>query len=79
MKISVGEAKQKLSHLLDLVTVGGEVVITRAGKPIAKLIPVRTESSPARRFLIGSARGEFAIPDDFNDPLPKEIEDLFYE
>ena len=79
MKISVGEARQKLSHLLDLVTVGGEVVITRAGKPIAKLIPVRKESSPARRFVLDSAKGEFTVPDDFNDPLPKEIEDMFYE
>jgi predicted RNase H-like HicB family nuclease len=30
-----------------------------------------------RRF--GSAKGEFTVPDDFNDPLPKEIEDLFYK
>ena len=28
--------------------------------------------------LLGSAKGEFTVPDDFNDPLPKEIEDLFY-
>jgi hypothetical protein len=29
--------------------------------------------------VLGSARGEFTVPDDFNDPLPKEIEDLFYK
>ncbi len=29
--------------------------------------------------VLGSAKGEFTVPDDFNDPLPKEIEDLFYE
>jgi len=28
--------------------------------------------------LLGTAKGEFTVPDDFNDPLPKEIEDLFY-
>lgn len=28
--------------------------------------------------VLGSARGEFTVPDDFNDPLPKEIEDLFW-
>src|ERR1700688_4053480 len=27
----------------------------------------------------GSAKGEFTVPDDFNDPLPKKIEDLFYK
>jgi len=29
--------------------------------------------------MLGSAKGEFTVPDDFNDPLPKEIEDLFYK
>jgi Nucleotide modification associated domain 3 len=33
----------------------------------------------AQRRTFGSAKGEFTVPDDFNDPLPKEIEDLFYE
>jgi len=32
----------------------------------------------ARRFKLGSAKGKFVVPDDFNDPLPKEIEDLFW-
>jgi len=36
------------------------------------------EVPPGPRRL-GSAKGEFTVPDDFNDPLPKEIEDLFYE
>jgi hypothetical protein len=29
--------------------------------------------------MLGSAKGKFSVPDDFNDPLPEEIEDLFYE
>jgi len=29
--------------------------------------------------VFGSAKGEFTVPDDFNDPLPKQIEDLFWE
>lgn len=32
-----------------------------------------------QRFKLGSAKGEFSVPDDCNDPLPKEIEDLFWE
>jgi antitoxin (DNA-binding transcriptional repressor) of toxin-antitoxin stability system len=55
---------------------GEEVIIAKAGKPVAKLVPL--ENRPKNRFL-GSAKGEFTVPDDFNDPLPKEIEDLFYE
>ena len=40
------------------------------------------EPLPAARFveawrILGSAKGEFTVPDNFNDPLPKEIEDLF--
>jgi hypothetical protein len=31
------------------------------------------------RRILGSAKGEFTVPDDFNDPLPKEIEDEFYK
>jgi hypothetical protein len=31
-----------------------------------------------QQFIFGSAKGKFTVPDDFNDPLPKEIEDLFW-
>jgi len=56
--------------------VGEEVIIAKAGKPVAKLVALE----PSRpRFKLESAKGEFVVPDDFNDPLPKEIEDLFYE
>jgi len=34
---------------------------------------------PCRRMILGSAKGEFTVPDGFNDPLPKEIEDLFWK
>jgi hypothetical protein len=36
-------------------------------------------ASERPRFKLGSAKGEFVVPDDFNDPLPKEIEDLFWQ
>jgi hypothetical protein len=39
--------------------------------PMAQLVKVN-------RVRFGSAKGEFIVPDDFNDPLPKDIEDLFY-
>lgn len=47
------EAKTKLSELLDLVERGEEVVITRRGAPVARLVPVRAADAPARiRALI---------------------------
>ena len=76
MEFNIHEAKTHLSKLLERVALGEEVIIAKAGKPVAKLVPL--ESQPKKRFL-GSAKGEFTVPDDFNDPLPKEIEDLFWE
>ena len=76
MEVNVHEAKTHLSKLLERVALGEEVVIAKAGKPVAKLIPLNTQ--PKKRML-GRAKGEFVVPDDFNDPLPKEIEDLFYK
>jgi prevent-host-death family protein len=76
MEVNIHEAKTHLSRLLERVAMGEEVVIAKAGTPIAKLVPISTK--PKKRIL-GSAKGEFVVPDDFNDPLPKEIEDLFYK
>ena len=76
MEVNIHEAKTHLSRLLERVAMGEEVIISKGGKPVAKLIPV--DALPKKR-LLGSAKGKFTVPDDFNDPLPKEIEDLFYE
>jgi prevent-host-death family protein len=78
MKVSVKEAKSRFPDMLDRVALGEEVVITDEGEPIAKLVPIPKASKKNRRFRFGSAKGEFTVPDDFNDPLPKEIEDLFW-
>ena len=71
MEVNIHEAKT----LLERVALGEEVIIAKAGKPVAKLVPLAKQ--PKRRAL-GSAKGEFTVPDDFNDPLPKQIEDLFW-
>jgi prevent-host-death family protein len=76
MEVNIHEAKTHLSKLLERVALGEEVIIAKAGKPVAKLVPL--SAAPKTRIL-GSAKGEFVVPDDFNDPLPKEIEDLFYK
>ena len=73
--VNIHEAKTHLSRLLEKVAMGEEVIIAKAGKPLAKLVPI---SSERPRLKPGSAKGEFVVPDDFNDPLPKEVEDLFW-
>ena len=75
MEVNIHQAKTHLSRLLERVAMGEEVIIAKAGKPVAKLVAIPSERP---RFRLGSARGEFVVPDDFNDPLPKEIEDLFW-
>ena len=74
MEVNVRKAKTHLPLLLERVAMGEEVIITRDGSPIAKLVAVNVRG---KRRTLGSAKGEFTVPDDFNDPLPKEIEDLF--
>jgi antitoxin (DNA-binding transcriptional repressor) of toxin-antitoxin stability system len=64
--------------MLDRIAIGEEVVITDRGESIAKLVPVSATTKKRRKFRFGSAKGKFTVPDDFNGPLPKEIEDLFW-
>jgi len=55
---------------------GEEASSPKAGKPVVKLVPL---DGQAKRRVLGSAKGEFTVADDFNDPLPKQIEDLLWE
>jgi len=70
MQVNVHEAKTHLSRLLARVEAGEEIVIAKAGKPIARLIPY--EKRPPRR-LPGSAKGRVLIRSDFDAPLPREV------
>lgn len=67
---NVHDAKTQLSRLLERVESGEDVVIARAGKPIARLTPYR--SAPKRRGP-GAWRGKVRIADDFDDPLPADV------
>jgi prevent-host-death family protein len=68
--VSVYDAKTHLSRLLDAVEAGEEVVITRNGHPVARL--VRVVPTPRRRF--GTMPGVATVRDDFDAPL--SIDDL---
>jgi len=74
MEVNIHQAKTHFSRLLERVALGEEVVIAKAGTPVAKLVPVK--KTPKKRAF-GSAKGDFTVPDDFNDPDPN-FEDLFY-
>ncbi len=68
-QVDMHDAKTGLFGLLRRVGAGEEVVITRSGKPVAKLIPV--DGDPER--AIGLDRGLFEVPDGFDDPLPEDL------
>jgi prevent-host-death family protein len=69
-QVNVHEAKTHLSRLIEAVEAGEEVVIAKAGKPVAKLTATRRAG---RRRKLGLLDGKFKIPDDFNAPLPDEV------
>ena len=69
-EVTVSDAKTRLSQLLRRVEAGEEVVIVRAGKPVARLVPFNV-SSPRRP--LGLDAGKIWIADDFVAPLPEEI------
>jgi prevent-host-death family protein len=67
--VNVHEAKTHLSRLLERVVAGDDVTIARAGKPIARLVPV---GNAVARHL-GADAGRVVIDDDFDAPLPDDV------
>jgi prevent-host-death family protein len=73
MEVNIHEAKTHFSKLLRRVVAGEEIIISRAGQPVAKIVPI---SGRARRRF-GIDRGVFEVPDDFDAPLPADVLDDF--
>jgi prevent-host-death family protein len=68
--INIHEAKTHLSRIVDEVAAGSEVIIAKAGKPMARLIPLAGVRRPKK---LGLLKGKIKVPDDFNAPLPDEV------
>jgi len=68
--VNIHAAKTQLSKLLDAAVAGEEIIIARAGKPVAKLVPI--DAVPPTRRL-GTLDGKIHVPDDFDDPLPDDV------
>ena len=67
-KVNVHEAKTNLSRLLAKVEAGEEVVITRRGTPVARMVRVQKQG----KWQFGSMKGRIKLDDSFFDPLPEE-------
>ena len=72
--INIHEAKTHLSRIIEEVAAGKEVVIAKAGKPMARLVPLAPAVKPKK---FGTLKGKIHVPDNFNDPLPAELLALF--
>ena len=75
MSVNIHEAKTHLSRLVDRAAAGEEIVIARAGKPVARLVALER---PVRDRQLGTARGQIWIAPDF-DEVDEEVTRLFEE
>jgi prevent-host-death family protein len=73
--VNLEQAKEQISSLLDRVRGGEEIVISDAGGPVARIVPIDRSRQPRRP---GSAKGKVQIAPDFDAPLPDEIIDAFH-
>lgn len=75
-QVNVHEAKTHLSQLLARVQKGEEIIIAKAGVPVARLVSVNNH--PTAR-VAGSAKGKVIIAPDFDAPLPESLMESFEE
>lgn len=65
--VNLYEAKTNLSRLVERAAAGEEIVIAKAGRPLARLVPLARRTTPRP---LGLLEGEGWIGEDFDDPLP---------
>jgi len=68
--VNIHEAKTQFSRLVDAAASGEEIVIAKAGKPAARLVPME-RAKVTRRF--GGLKGKVRIAEDFDAPLPDDV------
>lgn len=73
-KVNVHEAKTHFSKLLSYVKEGEEIIIAKAGEPVARLVPIKEQ--PVKR-VPGNAKGKITIAPDFEASLPDAVLEMF--
>lgn len=72
--VNIHEAKTNLSRLVEEVARGSEIIIAKAGRPVARLTSLKSKKTPIRFDLL---KGKVKIARDFNAPLPATIRRAF--
>ncbi len=70
MQLNLYDAKTRLSELVEAASEGEEIIIAKAGRPLAKLGPVDASRKPVR---LGLMKGMIRIGEDFDAPLPESV------
>jgi prevent-host-death family protein len=74
--VNLHAAKTHFSRLVDAAAAGEEIIIAKAGKPVARLVPLTAPEKRSKRRL-GSLAGRAIIAPDFDAPLPDAVIDAF--
>jgi len=75
VQVNIYEAKTRLSELVDQAHHGETIVIAKNGTPLAKLVSL--DAAPRKKIVFGLMKGEIEIADDFDVPLPDDLQALF--
>lgn len=73
--VNIHEAKTQFSRIVEQAEAGKEIVIARAGKPVARLVSLESAPPPSRKLGLGKKR--FTFPTDFDNLLAGEINSMF--
>lgn len=68
--VNIHDAKTNFSKLIDAVGRGEEIVIAKAGRPAARLVPIRATHRDRKP---GALKGKMHVADDFDAPLPDAL------
>ena len=72
--VNIHAAKTQLSRLVEAAAAGEEIIIAKAGKPVARLGPLVASQ---RQRRLGILAGKLSVPEDFDAPLPDEVIEAF--
>lgn len=74
MQIALAEAKSHFAELIRKVEQGEDVVLTRYGKAVARIVSAEPAPKPN---VLGYLKGRVSVADDFDDPLPDDLQAAF--
>lgn len=76
-QVNIHEAKTHLSRLADEAGAGETIILAKAGRPVAKIVPLDEMPKEKKRRELGFLKGKLTVPDDFDTMFQDEIIAMF--